>query len=808
MSAKKELTYADQRLAGIGMTAENYTFKYFPDKIDHWNEQVKSYKKGAEAPYLKMDRNGDMLIQYPALNDQGAIIVETEKSWNFYNRKRLANPRPGMPKYLSDKGAAIEIFIPQNTLEKARKNEEQTTLYMVEGELKSIYGDANGLFIVGLAGFHMFIARKESWEFHPTLLDILKRCKVKNICLIFDADANKVEFNWDNPEKDYAERLNNFCSAVIKFKSIITNYNETRAAINEYTEDKQPLVTPYYMQISELCQNSAKGLDDLYLFSPDNAEKITDEIKQLKTRGGSYFKCVNLENQTLPDIKRLFYLELDKNGRPTQFHNTFFSEIREKKFWFDKTQWVVDGRTQELVVINHGELQEYVRIGTDYYREIQRVEPFQTKENDLIYKHVRTLVPWKKETIVQDFVKAQGIKFALDYIRKFKSFCVVPAHDNAYRRIIDEQYNVYHPLPHAPKPGKWPNIEKFLRHLFDNEYQHVYNVALDLLYLKYVLPLQKLPVTVLYSKEKNTGKSTLLWLLNDIYHDNASLIGNKELEDNFDEYKTANVLLMDELIMEKQKHFETLKSWTTSPYSSMNRKSKERVKTVFFSTIFMTTNHLNFVSMDDDENRFFVCKVPLIPEKEKDPTLVKKMNDEIPAFLYYLRNEHKMTYPESADRFWFPVKAYETDILREVKNRGQKMVVKAMKEFVREMFFEYAIDEFDLTPVMILPGLRKFAHRQISNTELINSLKDDFNMPEPKMRRFQIPKWETWIDIDGKEKKRRSVKNQYTDDKGQIKECIGKPYRFEAEKWLHPDEMSALKELIRDYKKENKLDEI
>lgn len=78
--------------------------------------------------------------------------------------------------------------------------------------------------------------------------------------------------------------------------------------------------------------------------------------------------------------------------------------------------------------------------------------------------------------------------------------------------------------------------------------------------------------------------------------------------------------------------------------------------------------------MDDHDSRFWVIKVPTIPDKNKDPDLLEKMTTEIPAFLYFLKNR-KILHAR-VDRFWFSRSLLDTQEKRKVidfsAQRGQK----------------------------------------------------------------------------------------------------------------------------------------
>ncbi len=153
----------------------------------------------------------------------------------------------------------------------------------------------------------------------------------------------------------------------------------------------------------------------------------------------------------------------------------------------------------------------YIRVGTDYYREVFRPQANGTTCKCLVY--------WKASTIKADFGKDY-----LNDIPKYDCFCTVPSHTD-YNKIIGNAYNLYEPITHKPMPGDWSAIDGLLRHIFGEHYEY----GLDYIQLLYQMPLQKLPILILVSEQRNTGKTTFLNLLKAIFQDNATFNTNEDL---------------------------------------------------------------------------------------------------------------------------------------------------------------------------------------------------------------------------------------------------------------------------------------
>ena len=141
--------------------------------------------------------------------------------------------------------------------------------------------------------------------------------------------------------------------------------------------------------------------------------------------------------------------------------------------------------------------------------------------------------------------------------------------------------------------------------------------------------------------------------------------------------------------------------------------------------------------MEDEDNRFFVCKVPQI--KTKDPDLDKKLTAEIPAFLHYLK-AHELVY-EQKSRLWFDSKVYETDALRKIVMTTRSKVEKEMIQW-----FESIFDTSEnYTEIEIIP--RKLADYIGKNLKSINALpieierilKEEWNLIPDKNQKFYHP---------------------------------------------------------------------
>ena len=158
--------------------------------------------------------------------------------------------------------------------------------------------------------------------------------------------------------------------------------------------------------------------------------------------------------------------------------------------------------------------EEFIRVGTTLYKIVEQPR--------LNGGYVKKRIAWNNETLRQDYGK--------DYIGsvpKYDGFCTVPEHIG-YRPVVGKFLNLYEPIDHRPKEGDFSHIQSLIRHIFGEQYE----LGMDYLQLLYLQPIQKLPILLLVSEERNTGKSTFLNFLKALFQNNGcfflSIICRKE----------------------------------------------------------------------------------------------------------------------------------------------------------------------------------------------------------------------------------------------------------------------------------------
>jgi len=139
----------------------------------------------------------------------------------------------------------------------------------------------------------------------------------------------------------------------------------------------------------------------------------------------------------------------------------------------------------------------YVRVGTDFFKSIKKQNRW--GGSDIILK------AWKKDTITEDHTKKIHT-----ILPKYDDFVIVPNNIN-YSRIHDNCYNLYSAFPHDPFPKEVEESEipyslTVIKHVFGEQF----HLGIKYMKILYENPKQMLPVIVLVSEERGTGKTTFL----------------------------------------------------------------------------------------------------------------------------------------------------------------------------------------------------------------------------------------------------------------------------------------------------------
>lgn len=339
---------------------------------------------------------------------------------------------------------------------------------------------------------------------------------------------------------------------------------------------------------------------------------------------------------------------------------------------------------------------EYIRVGTNLFRIVDQPMP------DGKTKIKR--IPWKLSTFRADHSKDEVAD-----IPKYNGFCIVPSHEN-YQREINSFYNIYEPVDHEPVEGEWPHIENLIKHIFAEQYE----MGLDYLQLLYQEPLQDLPILMLVSVERATGKSTFLNFLKALFKENATFCTNESFHSQFNSDWADKLLVMiDETSLNRREDSERLKNLSTAKSIKSEAKGENRIEIEFFGKfVLCSNNEFCPLFIDDNEIRYWVRKVPVL--QIDDTGFLQKCIDEIPAFLWYLKQRALTTRKES--RMWFGSELLQTEALRKIVRANRSFVEIEMAEILRDIMDEMQVSivEFtvgDLIPILNYHNVRAENHQ-------------------------------------------------------------------------------------------------
>ena len=360
----------------------------------------------------------------------------------------------------------------------------------------------------------------------------------------------------------------------------------------------------------------------------------------------------------------------------------------------------------------------YLRVGTDYYKRIEKVDRFGIKRIELKV--------WKKDEIKQDHGRE-----IFKLIQKYDDFDIEP--DNLqHSPIIRNCYNLYKEFPHSQKNGGFVWSGRLLEHVFGEQ------AALGIRYMQalYLYPKRLLPILVLVSKERQTGKTTFINWLNMIFGANMTNINPEDLAGSFNSaYATSNIIAVEETLIEKSITVEKLKSLATGKFLSVNQKYVSPYKVPFFGKIILASNNEEkFARIDEEEIRFFVRK--LEHPKFKNHDIEANLVDEIPAFLHYLSTLPAIDW--SLDRSGFTPEELVNEQLLQVKKESKSSLYKDLFHLFTDLFNNHPSNS---TEVSFTPSDVKslwFAHDgRIGIQYIAFVLRNEFKIePDEKVSRY------------------------------------------------------------------------
>lgn len=357
----------------------------------------------------------------------------------------------------------------------------------------------------------------------------------------------------------------------------------------------------------------------------------------------------------------------------------------------------------------------YIRVGTTYYKVIEK--PLISGDKTSV------LVRWNRETIVSDHGKTY-----VSTVPKFDGFCCIPEHLN-YQQIVQGFYNIYNEIPFAPSSEAEDLKTKiqfslnFVAHIFGEQLE----MGLDYLKILLQFPTQILPILCLVSKERATGKSTFIKWLREIFGLNMTYIKGDSFGSQFNSDWAAMLLVaIDEVFFDKKEITERLKYLSTTNKDKLEAKGKDREEIDFFAKfILCSNNEENFIQIDENEIRFWILKIN--PIKTENTEFLNNLISEISYFLRYLIERPFST--EKKTRMWFSADEIRTKALQKLVFKNNNKLESKIIELLYEFFESNNDEEINVVPQDLLNMMnRMFRPTYWTRNDIRNLLKETWKL--------------------------------------------------------------------------------
>ncbi len=318
--------------------------------------------------------------------------------------------------------------------------------------------------------------------------------------------------------------------------------------------------------------------------------------------------------------------------------------------------------------------EEFIRVGTTLYKIVDQPR--------IDGGYVRKRIAWNSETLRQDYGK--------DYmasVPKYDGFCTVPDHVG-YKPVVGKFLNLYEPISHVPRQGDFLSIRSLVGHIFGEQY----GLGMDYLQLLYLYPVQKLPILLLVSEERNTGKSTFLNFLKLLFQNNVTFNTNEDFRSQFNSDWAGKLLIVvDEVLLNRREDSERLKNLSTTLSYKVEAKGKDRDEIAFFAKFVLCSNNEYLpVIIDAGETRYWVRKIERLQSDDTD--FLQKLKAEIPAFLHFL--QHRQLSSEKESRMWFAPSLLHTEALQKIIRSNRNRLEIEMQELILDIMDSVGTDTF------------------------------------------------------------------------------------------------------------------
>jgi len=368
----------------------------------------------------------------------------------------------------------------------------------------------------------------------------------------------------------------------------------------------------------------------------------------------------------------------------------------------------------------------FICVGTDYFKIISHIDRYNIPRTKLRI--------WKLSEIKPFYGKD-----AIFEIPRYDDFCLEPNNID-YQPIVGNLYNMHSEFSHEPDlyGGKFPWIEQLMRHVFSGADKDHFEFGMIYLQCLYLYPKQALPILVLVSEDRSTGKSTFVDLLSVIFGENMVIANPEDIGSSFNSsYTDKNIIGIEESRFESVQTTEKLKNLATQKKILVNAKHQQPYSLPFFGKLIITSNdEKKFSKVDNKEIRYWVRKVPSIKEGQANHNILNDMIEEIPNLLKYLID---MPEPDfSRSRQVFTPEDIGTDALSTVKAESMSQLYKEMYMAFEDIFNNNRnLEKLEFTALDIKA---RFYERdgKVSAPYIRKTLETDFYIKSGKNRRYNI----------------------------------------------------------------------
>jgi hypothetical protein len=273
-----------------------------------------------------------------------------------------------------------------------------------------------------------------------------------------------------------------------------------------------------------------------------------------------------------------------------------------------------------------------------------------------------------------------------------------------------------------------------------------------------------MPILVLVSKERQTGKSTFLNWLTMIFGDNTVMVNSNDLKNDFNAlYAIASWIFVEETLIEGNDTVEKLKMMATAKTVSVNPKYVQQYQIPFYGKFILTSNHEEkFARIDQEEIRFFIRK--LGTPQHINHNIEADLKNEIPAFLHYLSSLPPVDF--SVGRVPFTAEELANDSLAKVKKESRPGLFKDLLMWFAESFNnENAGKPYFYCTALDIKDRWCSHNNQTAPNYIRKILKEEFGLKPEAMTRYYPFNITTESTPSGLEKK--------------VSEKTGTPYKIE-----------------------------